>query len=393
MRIGIDYSAAIVRDRTGVGNYCFQLVDSLLKIDKENSFLLYPFFYNHFYPDFKNVEIPHIGNFKVAFKKLPLPVKLMHKIWFDMKSSALKEYMLGNVDVVHSTTFCAPKLKGKRKRLVVTIYDLTVLTHPECHTAENIRVCTKGINDTVKYADEIIAISEYTKQDILNILKVPEERVTVTHLAADSTYRQIKESETLERVRRVYKLPEKFVLFIGSLEPRKNIRTLIYAYARLPERFRKEFPLVIAGAKGWLNSDISQVVRDLHLEGKVLFPGFIDKEDISAIYSLATVFVYPSLYEGFGLPILEAMACATPVITSNTSSMPEVAGDAAKLICPNDVDGLTAALEDILDNEALRDEMRAKGLKRATNFSWDKCAKETIAVYKKSLANAKRDGR
>ncbi len=306
---------------------------------------------------------------------------MLRDLWFDSMPGAIKEFMLGDVDIVHSTTFCAPNFKNKKKKLIATIYDLTVLTHPECHEEVNIKMCTKGINDTVKFAEEIIAISEHTKRDLIEILKIPEEMITVTPLASDASYMPIIDSEKLERVRKQYKLPKNFILFIGSLEPRKNVKTLIRAFAGLPEKLRKEFCLVIAGAKGWLNSDIPQIVNDLKIKEKVFFTGYIENEDISTVYSLATVFVYPSLYEGFGLPILEAMSCGVPTITSNTSSMPEVASDAALLINPLNVDELIAALEKVLHSENLRNEMRVKGLKRAREFSWEKCARETLAVY------------
>lgn len=392
MRIGIDYSMGLANTRTGVGNYCYQLVDALSKIDTENEYILYPFFYNIFNLDYKVPNIKYTGNFKVAFRKNLIPAKMLRDLWFGSMPETIKEFMLGDVDIVHSTTFCAPKFKNKKKKLIVTIYDLTVLTHPECHEEANIKMCTKGINDTVRYADEIIAISEHTKKDLMEILKVPDEMITVTPLAADTSYMPISDSEKLVRVREQYKLPKKFILFVGSLEPRKNVKTLIRAFAGLSEELRKDYYLVIAGAKGWLNSDIPKIVTDLKIEEKVFFTGYIANEDISTVYSLATIFVYPSLYEGFGLPILEAMSCGVPTITSNTSSMPEVAGDAALLINPLDVDELVAALERLLYSDGIQNRMREQGLKRAGEFSWEKCARETLAVYHKVNKKPKRHG-
>src|SRR3972149_10010834 len=163
--------------------------------------------------------------------------------------------------------------------------------------------------------------------------------MTVTHLAAGPEYHEIKDPPALDVVRKKYTLPRNYILFVGSLEPRKNVKTLLRSYASLSETVKREFSLVIAGAKGWLNSDIPGIVKELGIEKTTLFPGYIEKEDMSAVYSAASVFVFPSLYEGFGLPILEAFACGTPVITSNTSSMPEVAGDAAVLVDPADAAG------------------------------------------------------
>ena len=182
-----------------------------------------------------------------------------------------------------------------------------------------------------------------------------------------------------------YSLPERYVLFVGSNEPRKNIKTLLAGYAALSEGLRKEFPLVIAGGRGWLNSEIPGVIKRLGIETSVRFAGYIGRNDMSAVYSGASVFAYPSLYEGFGLPILEAMSCGAPVITSNVSSMPEVAGDAARLVAPTDAEGLGEALGALLVDEGLRKEMRLKGLERGAMFSWDKCARETLALYRKVL--------
>ncbi|MCR4286660.1 MAG: glycosyltransferase family 4 protein, partial [Deltaproteobacteria bacterium] len=381
MKIGFDCSAALLDQRTGVGNYSFLLIRALSKIDKENEYLLYPFFY-HIFGDFRNKcsGLPEASNYRIAFRNIPVPTILLRYIWLAGIPPYLKEYFLGDVDVVHSNTFSAPHFKNKRKRLVVTIYDLTVLTHPECHRKANIVHCLKGTKDAIKYADAIIAISEHTKRDLIEYLGAPPELVTVTHLAAGDDYYEVTDGEVLRSGRERYRLPENYILFVGSLEPRKNIKTLLKAYAGMEEGFKKDFPLVIAGGKGWMNSDIPEMVKGLDVEDRVVFAGFIDGADIAAVYSQAVVFAYPSLYEGFGLPILEAMSCGAPVITSNTSSMPEVAGDAAVLVDPTDAGALASALEGVLGDPAKRGEMRKKGLEQASRFSWDRCAKETLDV-------------
>lgn len=381
MKIGLDCSGALLGERTGVGNYSHQLIFALSRIDKVNEYVLYPFFYSIFLGSANNINLPRKDNFRIAFESTPY---LLSKfLMIRAVPSFIKEKMLGDIDVVHSMNFSIPKFRTKKKKLVATIYDLTVMTHPECHRKANVDFCLKGIKDAARYADQIIAISEHTKNDLMHYMKVPEERITVTYLAAGSDYYQISDPVILNSTAKKYKLPDNYILFIGSLEPRKNIRTLLKAYSNLPNKFQKEFFLVIAGGKGWLNSDIPSLVQELNISDKVKFAGYIEKQDINAVYSQAAVFVYPSLYEGFGLPILEAMACGTPVITSNTSSMPEVAGDAARLITPTDIDELTGALEDTLKNESLRQDMRQKGLRQASLFSWEKCAKETLAVYNK----------
>lgn len=390
MKIGIDCSNAI-GERTGTGQYTFNLVTALSKIDRNNRYVLYPFFYYVFDSNYKEklAELPKKENFKVAFRNVPISAKFLRN-FLVRQSERIKEYALGNVDIVHSTTFCAPKFRSPKKRMVETIYDLTFLTHPECHQKQNIDHCLKGTKNAIEYADALIAISEHTKSDLINYLNAPPDLITVTPLAADPDYRAITDSSMLDEVRNKYKLPRQFVLFVGSLEPRKNVKTLLKAYAALSAPVKKEFSLVIAGAKGWLNSDIPELVKELGIKDRTVFPGFIDMADMNALYSAASLFVYPSLYEGFGLPILESMACGTPVITSNTSSMPEVAGDAARLIDPTDTDELASALASILMDESCRKKMRQMGLERASLFSWEKCARETLAVYEKVYANPRR---
>lgn len=376
MRIGIDCSAAFWKTLTGVGVYTYNLVHALSRVDSVNSYTLYPVFCNPF-RGFEKRGMP--SGFKIAHENSRH--LLSGVLWPAVVPASLKEAALGNVDIVHSNTFAGPALK--RKKLVSTIYDATVITHPECHSKANVTRCKKGIEESIRNARAIIAISEHTKKDLVERLGAPPGMITVTHLAAGPEFHEVNEASSLEAVRQKYALPRNYILFMGSLEPRKNVKTLLSAYASLPGKVKNEFSLVIAGAKGWLNSDIPGMVNELGIEKRTVFTGYIEKEDMSAVYSAGSVFVYPSLYEGFGLPVLEAFACGTPVITSNTSSMPEVAGDAAILVDPSDPAEFASALEGLLMDEGRRREMKGRGFKRAALFSWEKCAKETIAVYEK----------
>lgn len=387
MKIAFDCS--LVPDESGgIGQYSRNLARALSRIDKENSYtlyILYPVLKRITRPSARKVDLPNEGNFKVVFKDIPVPFQLFRYLQGPILPQSFKDYGLGEIeaDVVHSNTFCVPSFRDKKKKLIVTVYDLTVLTHPECHRKANIRHCLDGIKDAIKYADAIIAISESTRADLVNYLDAPPGLITVTHLAAAGDLRPVEDPEVLKSARLKYSLPERYVLFVGSNEPRKNIKTLLEAYASLPAGIKNEFPLVIAGGKGWLNSDIPGVVKRLGIETSVRFAGYIGKDDMSAVYSGASVFAYPSLYEGFGLPILEAMSCGAPVITSNVSSMPEVAGDAARLVTPTDTEELGEALRALLSDEGLRKNMRQKGRERASKFSWERCARETLALYRK----------
>lgn len=393
MKIAFDYSS-ILTERTGVGQYTVKLLEALLKMDRENSYVpyvLYSLTNYLLHPGLRKKIQPPPGAC-LEFVSVPVPFQVLRYLQIPGFRGMINEYMLGGLaaDIIHSNTFCVPRIRDKKKRVVVTVYDTSVVTNPECHKKLNIVHCTSGIKEAVQYADRIIAISEHTKRDIIKYFNAPEELITVTHLAAGPEYREVKDAAAIRQAKNKYSLPENYILFVGSLEPRKNIKGLLKAYSIIPAGMRKAFPLVIAGAKGWLNSDIPPLLASLGIKESVRFTGYIDSADISALYSGAVLFVYPSLYEGFGLPILEAMSCGTPVVTSNTSSMPEVAGDAALLVDPLNAEELAFGMETVLEKESLRVEMKKKGLARAASFSWDRCAKETVEVYRKVAASPKR---
>ncbi len=388
MKIALDCTPAIGQ-RAGIGQYVYQLAHSLAGVDKENLYTMYILYsVTDFilHPGNRDAGLPSSENFKALFRYLPLPAPLLHRLRA-LRVGPFNDYTLGGLDadIIHCTSYCIPRLKRRTKKVLATIYDISTITHPECHTKLNIDYTGAGIRDAVNYADGIITISDYTKADIVNHLNIPEEKVYVTRLASQSVFRPEEDPALLAATRTKHSLPEKYLLFVGSLEPRKNIKTLLRAYAALPPDLTEEYRLVIAGGKGWKNTDIKTTVDELRIEDNVHFLGYLSQDELRNIYSTAALFVYPSLYEGFGIPILEAMACGTPVITSNTSSMPEVAGTAAKLVTPTDTGELSSAMESVLMSEELRADMRLRGLKRAAEFSWEKCASQTLEVYKKLL--------
>ena len=214
-------------------------------------------------------------------------------------------------------------------------------------------------------------------------LGVHEDRVAVTLHGCEARFQPVADEASLRTVMAKYDLPPHYVLALGNLEPRKNLTTLLQAFARLRQSAEvdPEIQLVLAGARGWLDKPIYRTVRSLGLENVVCFPGFIEDDDLPAVYHGAAVFVFPSLYEGFGLPVIEAMACGVPVISSNTSSMPEVAGGAAMLVDPLDADQMAAAIVRVLGDEGLRDGLRQQGIARARQFSWEAAARQTLDLY------------
>ena len=321
MRIGIDISLT-VGEKAGVGYYTANLVDALAKIDRTNQYCLYPFFYHIYHPDFKTAVAPSQKNFHLYGERVPK--KIIDLVWH---SPVPKKWVLGKVDLLHSTTFCTPE--DHYGRLVVTLYDISFLLMPECHTEANRQHCLKGTLDAVRYADCIIAISNSGKNDLVHYFDADPDKIVVTHLAAKDIFSPRSRDEC-DRVLGKYGISGDFILTVGSFEPRKNIGTLVKAYMHLPEKVKNQYSLVIAGGKGWLNSDIGALIESQY-PARIQRIGYIDEQDLPALSSAATVFVYPSLYEGFGLPILEAMSCGAPVITSNTSSMPEVGGKCCTL--------------------------------------------------------------
>ena len=235
----------------------------------------------------------------------------------------------------------------------------------------------------LKRSDKIIAVSYSTKQDLMNYFKISDNKIKVIYEAADQIFQPLS-SEKVQHFKDKYDLNYQYILYVGTLEPRKNIPLIIKAFYILnKEGFQHK--LVIAGKKGWKYKTIYQLIDKLNLQKEVIFIGFIPDNDLPALYNAANLFVYPSLYEGFGLPPLEAMSCGCPVITSNISSLPEVVGDAGIMIDPYSVDELYEAMHKVLINEIVRKDMIKKGLERSQMFSWTKTAEETLKIYKEAL--------
>ncbi len=287
-------------------------------------------------------------------------------------------------DLYHQPNYVPHVFSGKT---VTTIHDMSYRVFPQYHPRRRV-IQLRAFESRLRRVDRIITDSEYSRREIVEILKVPEERVTVTYLGVGSQYKPM--DITLEKklaLKKRYHLPKQFLLYVGTIEPRKNLARLIEAYYL----YRQEEPgsalkLVLAGGKGWLFEDIFARVMDLHLEQDIIFTGYVDSEDLPYLYNMAKAFVYPSLYEGFGLPPLEAMSCGTPVISSNTSSIPEVVGKAGILIDPYQVNELAEAIYRVAGSVSLREEMKRMGLEQARRFSWRQCAIETLQVYRECMS-------
>jgi len=315
------------------------------------------------------------------YSRWPTHRPLVRILWEQLAQPVILRRM--GVDLLHAMAFAGPL--ATPCPFVVTIYDLSFLRYPEAFRPWNRWYLSCFTAHSARRARRVIAISQSTRRDVVTRLKVPAERVTVVYCGADEAFHPLPSAE-VERFRRERGLPDRFILFLGTLEPRKNLTTLIRAYGRWRQAESNIPKLVIAGGKGWYYDQIFAEVERLGLAGVVIFPGYVTQEELPLWYNAADLFVYPSRFEGFGLPVLEAMACGTPVVTTNVASLPEVAGDAALLVSPDDEEQLIEAMRRVLHDQDLRWEMGVKGQAQAAAFTWERTARQTVAVYEQALA-------
>lgn len=383
MRIGIDYTAA-VRQGAGIGRYTRELVRALAKLDQGNDYVLLAAVGGQGGRGKRQVARDNgqgLGDWPPNFqvRSVPLSDHALAILWQRLQLPLWVELVTGSVDIFYSPDFVLPPVR--RARTLLTVHDLSFIRLPKCADAHLRAYLNKVVPRSVHRADLILADSQSTKDDLVELLGAAPGRIEVVYPGVEERFRPIEDQALLEQVRQRYHLPSRFILGLGTLQPRKNFIRLIEAFANLQTCELANLKLVIAGGKGWLYEEIFATVERLGLEGKVVFPGFVADEDLPALYNLAELFVFPSLYEGFGLPPLEAMACGTPVVTSNVSSLPEVVGEAGLMVKPTDAESLTEAMRRVLEDEALREEMIAKGLEQARKFTWKEAAAKLLSLY------------
>jgi glycosyltransferase involved in cell wall biosynthesis len=280
-------------------------------------------------------------------------------------------------DILHSPAMISP-VKCSIP-VVLTIFDTCIISSPQSFPLWQRTITNKVLPTCINRADKLIAISHFTKREILRLFpKVSADKIVVTWLGVNPRFKVLDEAYK-GSVRSKYKLDRPFILSVSTSNPRKNLKTLIHAYARIKDHI--DHDLVLTGEYGWKSTEVYSLVTDLGLRERIKFTGYVPLEELPAIYNLADLFVYPSLYEGFGLPPLEAMACGTPVITSNVTSLPEVVGESAIMLDPLNTELLAQSMGDLIKNDSDRNSLRCKGIERAKLFTWEKCARETLAVY------------
>lgn len=373
MRIAIN-TLSLNKTKAGMGNYIINLVNNLAHIDKKNE---YHVFVSENNKHFFNIKQ---GNFKIINIGRIIRINLARLVW---EQVFLPAYVKRHkIDVLHSPGFVIPFLSKAKN--VLTIADMTFINYPKVHTIVKRAYFGLFMPYSMRKADRIISISGSTKRDALKLININPDKIEVTHLAPEEGFRVIDRKKAESRIKLDYKIYSPFILFVGMIEPRKNLIRVLNSFSELKKGLKKEkFPhkLVIVGKKGWKYRGIFETVERLSLKKDVVFTGYIPDADLAMFYNAADIFVYPCLYEGFGLPILEAMACGCPVITSDVSSMPEVAGNAALLVNPKDAHKISSAIGRLIKDRKLREDMIKKGLKRSREFSWRRCARETLKAY------------
>ncbi|WP_433739398.1 glycosyltransferase family 4 protein [Pseudomonas putida] len=364
---------------TGIGRYTYELAQRLQQSPEITD--LHFFAGRRFLP-----ELPTAANesgsgygLKRAVQKNFLAVEAYRLLMPILRKAALK----GHGDYLyHSPNYYLPPFSG---RSVATFHDLSPFTWAHCHAPQLVRYLQKELKTTLVRADALITDSEFTRQELASYFSWPIERIHTVPLASSPEFYPRPPEKLKATLARHGLEVDGYSLFVGTIEPRKNIETLLAAYSRLPLAVRTRWPLVLTGYHGWRNDVIHQKLETARREGWAHYLGFVPSEDLPLLFAGARLFAFPSLYEGFGLPVLEAMSSGVPVVCSNSSSLPEVAGDAALMCAPMDVNELTRLIERGLTDEAWRATAVVSGIRHAQGFSWERCARETLQVYRRVI--------
>ena len=388
MRIGIDARKILNPEKgeaIGVGHYTYQLIRHLLEIDKENEYVLF-FDFRVREKDVKKFTRPNV---KIKFYPFSDYKKYLPGAYSEILGAATLQKE--KLDVLHSTspTSRIPAIyKGKA---VVTFHDMAIYEIPQCFPKMKKNKNRAVYNLMASKADKLIAVSESTKKGLMEKLEVPEEKINVIYSGLDKRF--FTEAETSAgKILRRHEINKKYILFLGTLEPSKNITRLLDAFSRFKKKSLSEkakegskkfdYQLVLAGKRGWLSQQYAQIAKDLGVAKDVIFTGYIIGDELVPLFRGADFFVMPSLNEGFGMTVLEAFATETPAIVSQVSSLPEIAGDAAYFINPIDTQGIADALWKFSKDDELKNEFRRKGLEQVKKFDWEKTTRETLEVYK-----------
>ncbi len=371
MLIGIDASRAAVPQRTGTENYSLYLIRALLEEGRAHRFRLY---FNH-----PPTEALFERSERVEWRVMPFP-----RLWTHLRLAW--EVMAHPPDVLYVPAHVLPLVHPRC--CVATVHDLGYLHYPQAHTRRARWYLDWSTRHNARVARRVIVDSEATRRDLEAHYGVDRAKLVLAYPAGAEGFAPVKDVDMLDAVRRKYATGERYFIYVGTLQPRKNLTTLLRAFDMLirEKRIGEQVKLVLAGKPGWLHDEILALARADRLRDRVVLPGYVAPQDLPALLSAALGFVLPSWYEGFGLPILEAMACEAPVICSNVSSLPEVAGDAALLVDPRDVEGLAGAMQRLAQDEALRRALIERGREQTRRFTWQRCARRVLEALEQAVA-------
>jgi len=385
MTIGIDGNEANVKNRVGSGVYAYYLLEEFTKV-KSHQFVVF----------LKEKPLPDLPKENSNFKyKVFGPKKLWTQFALPVKLS-----FFPNIDVFFSPAHYGPRFSKVPN--AITIFDLSYLHFPELFKKNDLYQLTNWSKYSIKNSKHIFTISESSKADIVKNYKVNPSKITVTYPGYDKENFKPQSKPKIDRIKKKYKISDNYLIFVGTLQPRKNIERSIEAFASIVHssqyavHIRKSvnrepsthnLSLVIVGRKGWLYDSIFQKIKDLKLEDKVIFTDYVPSQDLPALISGAKAYVLPSLWEGFGIPVVEAQACKVPVVVSKTSSLPEVVGGSGILVDPKSIDSIAGGIKKVLTDEKLRQTLIEKGFTNIKRFSWSSCAVQTLEVLTKLASN------
>ncbi|NMM61580.1 glycosyltransferase family 4 protein [Clostridium sp. P21] len=372
MKVGIDARAAKWYRGTGIGTYTYQLINCLNKIDNTNDYLL-------FTPENSQSTIPLKSNFKLS----SISEESEGSFWDEVNIPNILKNK--DIDLYHIPQNGVGLPYDKKCSFIITLHDVIPYKMPETVSHRYLKIFSEQIPMIVSKCDGIITVSNHSKKDIVEAFNFPEDKVYVTPLAAEDIYKPLNKALSKNIIKKNYSIDGDFILYVGGFSPRKNIIGLIEGFSKLLNYYKNDIKLVIAGKRGKSYELYKKRAEELNISDKIIFPGFILIDHLPYLYNASKLFVYPSFYEGFGLPPIEAMSCGIPVIGSNSTSVPEVLGNSGLLIDPNNIDELCNSMLKILYDKNLREELILSGLVRSSKLTWEKTAKQTLLAYDKTL--------
>ena len=377
MKIKLALNAtSILTPKTGIGKYTYHLAQEFLQSDDVDVTFFYGGTWSQTLVD---EPVKGLSNLKKLVKAI---VPSSYALNRELQSIKFRRLRDKTINVYHDPNYLLFPFAGKK---VLTVHDLSFIRHPSAHPAIRVKAMKKYFPQSLKQADAIITDSHFSKQELLDCYGVNPNKVFPIHLGVEDIFFPRKKEECSSCLEKYHLQYRVYILVVGTLEPRKNLGLVLKAYQALPDTVRDKYPLVVVGMKGWGTPEIEEEMKPLERQQQLKLLGYVSEQDLPLLYAAAKLFVYPSLYEGFGLPPLEAMASGVPVITSDQASLPEVVGKAGVQVSPNDVAGLMQEMKKILNQKKYWQSLHEAGLLQARKFSWKQCADETIAIYRNVL--------